>query len=59
MSSNFLKPSESGLRKPTDSGKTNGQIHNVPKYCEHGGFSSSSKAAGGNTFHITPPGRSK
>ena len=40
MSSNFLKPSESGLRRPTDANQVNGQIINPPRYCEYGGLDS-------------------
>jgi hypothetical protein len=38
MSSNFMKPSSSGLRMPTDPGQINGVVINPPRYAEYGGL---------------------
>jgi hypothetical protein len=37
MASEFLKPSNNGLRQPTDPQKENGQIINPPRFAEMGG----------------------
>ena len=58
----FLKPSEAGLRKPTDAAQINGQVINPPRYCEYGGLSGPSRVVTtvnnskfdiGNPFHIS------
>jgi len=39
MTQRFLKPSEQGLRMPTDPAQINGPVINPPRYCEYGGLS--------------------
>jgi len=65
MSSNFMKPSDGGLRRPTDPGQINGVVINPPRFCEYGGLSGPSKVKTtvnkslydiGNPFHISKPG---
>lgn len=51
----FLAPSSAGLRKPTDAGKVNGQMHNPPRYAELGGLTGPSKVAEANPFTIAKP----
>jgi hypothetical protein len=57
MSTQYLKPASTGMRKPTDPEKMNGLHVNPPRYAEHGGFTGPSKAVdGGNVFRISKPG---
>lgn len=63
MASNFLRPSEGGLRQPTDNKKMNGAIINPPRYAELGGLTGASKVGPGvngipdsNDLRITKPG---
>ena len=65
MSSNFLAPSNAGLRKPTDEAQVNGVVVNPPRYAEWGGLSGPSKVKTtvnkslydiGNPFNISKPG---
>lgn len=56
MATRYLEPSETGLRKPTDPQKENGQIVNPPRFAEHGGFDRSSRIAAKNIFVISKPG---
>lgn len=65
MSSNFLKPSSTGLRQPTDPKQINGDVVNPPRYAELGGLSGPSKTKTtvnnsmfdmGNPFRISKPG---
>lgn len=51
----FLKPSSSGLRRPTDPNKENGQVVNPPRYAEWGGLTGPSKTAERNPFTISKP----
>jgi hypothetical protein len=62
--SNYLRPSETGLRKPTDADRINGVVVNPPRYSELGGLTgpgkvattvSNSKSDIGNPFHISKP----
>jgi hypothetical protein len=64
MSSNFMKPSGSGLRMPTDPAQINGQIINPPRYAEFGGLTGPGKVKTtvnksvfdiGNPFNISKP----
>ncbi len=61
MSSKFLEPNASGLRKPTDASQANGNIHNQPRYADIGGLDSPRKTAHktGNPFRIVKPGGRK
>lgn len=52
----FLEPSTTGLRKPTDSGKENGQVINPPRYAQMGGLDKPSRIAEKNTLTIRKPG---
>lgn len=61
--SNFLRPSEGGLRMPTDKSKNNGPIINPPRYAELGGLNGPSKIAPGvngipdsNDLRVSKPG---
>jgi hypothetical protein len=56
MSTRYLEPSTTGLRKPTDPGKNNGQMINPPRYAEHGGLTGPTKVAQENPLHISKPG---
>jgi hypothetical protein len=56
MSTRYLEPSPSGIRKPTDPQKENGQYINPPRFCEHGGFDKPSRIAQKNPFFISKPG---
>jgi hypothetical protein len=56
VSSQYLKPSSGGIRKPTDPGKENGQIINPPRYAEHGGGTGPSKFSASNPLRISKPG---
>jgi len=56
MATRYLEPSTTGLRKPTDAAKENGQIINPPRFAEHGGLTGPSKVAQKNPFHISKPG---
>lgn len=55
MPSRFLEPSTSGLRKPTDPQKENGQIINQPRFAEHGGLDKASRIAQKNPLTISKP----
>jgi len=55
MSERFLEPSSSGLRKPTDPQKENGQVMNPPRYAELGGLDKPSRIAQKNPLHISKP----
>lgn len=52
----FLEPSTTGLRKPTDSGKENGQVINPPRYAQMGGLDKPSRIAEKNPLAIRKPG---
>ena len=64
MSKGYLRPSESGIRQPTDANQINGTVINPPRYCEYGGLSGPNKVVTtvnkskfdiGNPFHISKP----
>lgn len=55
MSSNYLIPSSTGLRQPTDNAKENGLIINPPRYAEHGGLTGANKVANWNMLPISKP----
>lgn len=42
-----VPPPSSGIRKPTDNSKTNGQHINPPRYAQMGGLGSASKTEAG------------
>lgn len=48
-------PPSTGLRRPTDAGKVNGQMLNPPRYAELGGLSGPSKTAEMNPLTISKP----
>ena len=50
----FTPPSTSGFRNITDTAETNGNIYNVPRYPQIGGFNSSKKY-GKSPFKTVPP----
>ena len=61
--SNLLRPSEGGLRMPTDNKKNNGAAINPPRYAEMGGLTGPSKVVpsvngipDSNDLRITKPG---
>ena len=55
MPARYLEPSTSGLRKPTDPEKDNGQIINPPRYAEHGGLDKPSRIAQKNPLNLSKP----
>jgi hypothetical protein len=55
MATRFLEPSSSGLRKPTDPQKDNGQMINPPRYSELGGLDKPSRIAQMNPLKISKP----
>jgi len=55
MPSRYLEPATTGLRKPTDPQKENGQIINQPRYAEHGGLDRESRISQKNPFTISKP----
>lgn len=57
MPSQFLKPSQAGLRQPTDPQKENGQIINPPLFAEYGGLDKASRIATKNPFAVVKPGK--
>jgi hypothetical protein len=66
MSTNWLKPSGSGLRRPTDPAKANAMIENPPRYPQIGGLDKASKTAtgvnkagGSNVYAVVKPGKGR
>jgi hypothetical protein len=57
MASEFLKPSNAGLRQPTDAQKENGQIINPPRYAEFGGLDKATRIKDVNPLAVVKPGR--
>lgn len=56
MGVRYLEPSDTGLRKPTDPQKENGQMMNPPRYAEHGGLDRSQRISQKNILTISKPG---
>lgn len=57
MASEFLKPSNSGLRQPTDAQKENGQIINPPRFAELGGLDKAMRVKDHNPLAVVKPGK--
>ena len=56
MGVRYLEPSETGLRKPTDPQKENGQMINPPRFAEHGGLDRPARISAKNPLGISKPG---
>lgn len=66
MSSNYLRPPGTGLRRPTDPQKANAMIENPPRYPQIGGLDKPSRTAtsvnnagGPNVYAVVKPGKGR
>jgi hypothetical protein len=57
MAEQFLKPSNAGLRQPTDIQKENGQIVNPPRMAELGGLDKAMRIKDINPLAVVKPGK--